>query len=143
MAVHGKLLAIISAIAIAGCCSYLREHPVVISATGQKLCARHRIPLLTVHGYGVTDYAQGSERTLTLIHTFGPQFEREQCNPNYIPRNQSLKRSKDYPIPILVTYCPKCEDATWISEAEWRDSFRKQGMSEQEIQRILSQKPSG
>jgi hypothetical protein len=105
-------------------CAELRSHPTITSRSGVVSCAKHHIPLLTVRGYGVEDYAQGRHRTITLIHTFGKQLEREQCNPNYIPRDKSLKRSKDYPVPVSVTYCPKCEEATWLTEAEAREEAR-------------------
>jgi hypothetical protein len=116
--------------ACSGCCTYWHDHPVITSRTGQKLCARHHIPLVTVHGYGTLDYAPGprdiyQNRVITLIHTWGLQAQREKCNPNYIPRGQSLQRTKDQPVPILVTYCPKCEDATWLTEKEARQMFRK------------------
>jgi hypothetical protein len=107
-------------------CAELRSHPTIKSGSGVVLCAKHRIPLLTVRGYGVQDYAPGPRRTITMIHTFGKQLEREQCNPNYIPRDKSLKRTKDYPVPVSVTYCPKCEEATWLTEEEAREEARHQ-----------------
>jgi hypothetical protein len=136
MAVYRCLGLLVLSLTITGCCSYWREHPTVTAASGQKLCARHKTPLLTVHGYGTRNYA--AAREVSLIHTFGPQLEREQCNPNYIPRDQALKRSRDYPISIPVTYCRECEKATAVSEAEWRAYFRKRGMSEREIERLLA-----
>jgi hypothetical protein len=106
-------------------CAELRSHPTITSRSGVVSCAKHRIPLVTVRGYGVPDYAPGPRRTITLIHTFGKQLEREECNPNYIPRDKSLKRTKDYPVPVSVTYCPKCEEATWLTEEEAREMLRR------------------
>jgi hypothetical protein len=106
-------------------CAELRSHPTITSRIGVVSCAKHHIPLLTVRGYGVQDYARGRRRTITLIHTFGKQLEREQCNPNYIPRDKSLTRSKDYPVPVSVTYCPKCEEATWLTAGEAREEARQ------------------
>jgi Carboxypeptidase regulatory-like domain len=93
-------------------CVELRSHPTIVARTGVLLCAKHRIPLVTQRGYRM--------RELTLIHTWGLRLQREKCNPNYIPHDQSLKRDKDYTIPTMITYCPKCEDATWLTEEEAR-----------------------
>jgi hypothetical protein len=106
-------------------CAELRSHPTITSRSGGVSCAKHHIPLITVRGYGVRDYARGPQRIITLIHTFGKQLEREKCNPNYIPRDKSLKCTKDYPVPVSVTYCPKCEEATWLTEEEAREEARQ------------------
>jgi hypothetical protein len=38
----------------------------MISSTGQKLCSRHHISLITGHGYGTRDYSR--ERYLTTVN---------------------------------------------------------------------------
>jgi Carboxypeptidase regulatory-like domain len=103
-------------------CAELRSHPTIVSRGGVVLCAKHHIPLISAHGFGSTDYAK-RERTITLIHTWGLQRRREECNPNHIPLDQSLHRSKDRPIPLVITYCPKCEDAVWLTEEENRKNL--------------------
>jgi hypothetical protein len=117
-----RLIAAAIAIAMPGCCSYWHDHPVITTSTEQKICSRHHIPLITKKGYGSTDYAN-PQRSITLIHTWGLQRRREECNPNHIPLDQSLHRSKDRPVPLLVTYCPKCEDAVWLTEEENRQNL--------------------
>src|SRR5438128_10781643 len=108
----------LAALVLAGCmnCEYLGWHPVVTSATGQKLCARHHIPLVTVHGYdrcGAT----------VLYHFHGQSLVMDYCNPNHIDPHQSLVRTKTYCKPTLVSYCTQCE-ATW--QKHWASPDREQ-----------------
>ena len=67
-------------------CEYLAYHPVITSATGQKLCARHHIPLVTVHGY------QNEKAALTLYHWAGMNRTVDYCNPNRVDPQQDLEQ---------------------------------------------------
>jgi hypothetical protein len=87
-------------------CTELNKHPIIVSASGQKFCARHHIPLITVRGF------RAPGNPLVFYHPVNRAQQRvEDCNPNYIYPDHSLYRNKRCPIPAWVTYCPNCEDA--------------------------------
>ena len=90
--------------ALGGCmnCPRFNEHPTIKSRTGETLCARHHIPLVTVSGYQRRHVA-------VLYHTYYMQLVVETCNPNCVLPYQSLVRTKEFPVRSRVTYCTKCE----------------------------------
>jgi len=100
-------------------CDYLAWHPVVTSATGQKLCARHRIPLITVHGYG----HRGED--VILYHWAGMNHTVDACNPNRIDPDCSLHPTKRNSHRWTFSYCSECERAWqkhWNSPGRERDA---------------------
>jgi hypothetical protein len=89
-------------------CQYLSEHSTITGKTGQKLCARHHVPLITAHGY-----------SMATVLGWHPRYEARvvaSCNPNYIDPTQSLTRKPRYTYPMDITYCPTCE----VIVAQWR-----------------------
>ena len=117
-------LPLISALFVAvlsGCtnCDYLAWHPVVTSPTGQKLCARHRVPLVTVRGY-----AHRGEDVI-LYHWAGMNHTVDACNPNRIDPDCSLRPTKRNSHRWTFSYCPDCERAWqkhWNSPDKERDA---------------------
>jgi len=107
---------------LTGCmdCQYLAEHPVVASASGQKLCARHHIPLVTTRGYTLC------EDETVIFHFHGKSNIMDNCNPNHIDPHYSLVRTKRYCKRASVTYCPACEGA-W--QKHWASSDREKPAS--------------
>jgi len=71
-------------------CPNLEKHPIVTSRSGQRLCARHHNPLVTVHGYTTREYGEPAKadeaHSVTLYHSYWEQLLLEICNPNFIPR---------------------------------------------------------
>src|SRR6266446_3565536 len=116
------VLLIVVLATVSGCmnCEYLGWHPIVTAPTGQKLCARHHIPLVIVHGY----QRCGSE--IVLYHFHGQSNIMDYCNPNHIDPHQSLVRTKTYCKPSLVTYCTLCE-AAW--QKHWNSPDRERPAS--------------
>ena len=103
-------------------CQYLAQHPTIPAKTGQKLCARHRVPLITTHGY-----------TIATLLPWHPKWEANivvSCNPNCIDRTQSLVRKGPFKYPVDITYCPACEAvvARWMvrPDAERRPTWWRQ-----------------
>jgi hypothetical protein len=105
------LLAVIAFLFTSGCmnCERYIEHPTITSSTGQTICARHHIPLITLAGW--------QENRAVIYHSLYMQAVVETCNPNFIMPNESLHRSTRYSIPTRVSYCPLCEKAVSANRA--------------------------
>jgi hypothetical protein len=85
-----------------------REGASITSSSGQRLCAKHRIPLVALHAYE----AQNPPGYVIL----GPHEASrpyygvaEQYCPNHIPEHVSLVRAGIMRVPTTVFYCPLCE----------------------------------
>ncbi len=91
--------------------------PIITSKSGQHICARHHIPLVTVPGYAVRGWNDPIHRVASFS-SIGQMAVVEACNPNSVFPEQSLHRSKGYPERAMVTYCPKCEAAVQIAAAQ-------------------------
>ena len=89
-----------------------RGAPTTVAASGQRLCAKHRIPLVTANGY--MDYASCITPTTETAAV-------RACSPNAIPLEFSLRRTRYYRILSKVTYCPRCE-----AELKAQVQFRRQ-----------------
>lgn len=100
-------------------CAELQAHPTIVSH-GAVLCAKHHIPLITRIAYGVPE----KSNVITLNHYgAGIQAKKMECNPNYVPFEMSFKRDKHHTVANKVTYCPKCEDAVWLTHEEFRSDL--------------------
>ena len=80
----------------------------ITSPSGQRLCAKHRIPLVALHAYE----AQPPPGYVIL----GPHEASrpyygiaEMYCPNHIPEHVRLKRAGIMRVPTTVYYCPLCE----------------------------------
>src|ERR1700730_11279524 len=126
----GRLMsATLVLLSVAGCmnCPKYITQPTITSSTGATLCARHRIPLITVNGW-----AESSEARAKIYDSVYMQLLVETCNPNSIPPWRSLHRSARYDVRAKVSYCPLCEKAVQANLASpnptrvpsWWDEFR-------------------
>jgi len=80
------------------------SHPVITSSSGQHLCAKHRVPLVTVHGYTAPPgYVHPGPDDYNYRAWFVYPF------PNRVPDDESLSRNSVMHIRAPVTFCPKCE----------------------------------
>jgi len=88
-----------------GCmnCTRYIEHPTIASSTGQALCARHHVPLVTVDGW--------QESRFVIYDSVYMQAVVETCNPNFILRSESLHKTARYHVPTKITYCQLCQKA--------------------------------
>jgi len=93
---------------LAACETTWREGASITSASGQRLCAKHRISLVALHAYE----AQPPPGYVIL----GPHEASrpyygvaEQYCPNHIPEHVSLVRAGIMRVPTTVYYCPLCE----------------------------------
>jgi hypothetical protein len=92
----------------AACETTWREGASITSASRQRLCAKHRTPLVALHAYE----AQPPPGYVIL----GPHEASrpyygvaEQYCPNHIPEHVSLTRHGIMRVPTTVFYCPLCE----------------------------------
>ena len=88
-------------------CATQRDATVVVRA--ERHCAKHRVPLITVHGY--------KANSGTLVHTSEPRSV--PCtvrSPNRIWDRHSFTRDDLRPVPGLVTYCVRCAAEFWQCE---------------------------
>lgn len=80
--------------------------PTTDTHAGREFCVRHRIALITVRGFSMSD----RDRT-TLIHPAEGEETVQRCNPNCIADYFSLRRTKLISKPYRITYCKRCEAA--------------------------------
>ena len=84
-----------------------KQGAIVTSASGQKLCAKHRIPLVTIRAYEFLDRPGFVTLVHDAIHPYGGVAE-EYC-PNVIPESVVRHPSGRMRKPTLVSYCPQCQ----------------------------------
>ena len=73
-----------------------------IRLAGESVCSVHHVPFVTRRGFKApadTNVAP-SER----------EWQAMQKLPNFVHAGWSLHRSKYYPVPAKVRFCPKCEE---------------------------------
>ena len=96
-----SLLALLSS-----CATPMDQGKPVVMISGQKCCVKHRIPLISVRGYGASEG--------TLVHMDDPRVAI--CNeraPNHIWDSRRLYRTQLHHRRATVTFCPRCEAEFW------------------------------
>ena len=89
---------------LTGCCTPWHGPAVVTTPTGSRICAKHRIPLVTVDGYQI--HTEPNE----CIDPDSDKVEHVKlCYPNAIPWYESLTSFNGHGDPAKITYCPLCE----------------------------------
>jgi hypothetical protein len=78
--------------------------PTTYKHAGRDFCVRHRIALVTVRGFSMSD----RNRT-TIIDPAENEQDVQRCNPNSIADYFSLRRTKLIAKPYRITYCKRCE----------------------------------
>jgi hypothetical protein len=95
------------ALLLSACETTWQEGASITSSSGQRLCAKHRVPLLTIRVYEYLD----KPGFVTLVHDASHPYggiAAEYC-PNIIPEHvvkHPLGRMRK---PTTVAYCPLCE----------------------------------
>ena len=89
---------------LAACETTWREGASITSPSGQRLCAKHHVPLITAHGY------EAPQGTFTHDNMDRPFYNIVGASsPNRIPDYQTIRRSNLMRVPSVITYCPLCE----------------------------------
>jgi hypothetical protein len=93
---------------LASCETTWDEGAAVTSASGQRLCAKHHIPLAALHAYKA--HNPPGYVILGPHDASHPYYGvAEQYCPNHIPESVSLVRAGIMRDPTTVMYCPLCE----------------------------------
>src|SRR5215204_376843 len=91
-------------ILFASCCIPPR-HTIVTSSTGQTLCGKHKIPLITRRVY------RPDPTKVLCILPVDDLDRRFRCYPNALPFPLSTTPTPEFGgIPTTATYCLKCEE---------------------------------
>jgi hypothetical protein len=88
---------------LTACETTWREGASVAAPSGQRLCAKHRIPLVTLRAYEAPPN--------WLVHEGSRPYYgvAEQYCPNHIPEHVALRPSGLLHVPTTIAYCPLCE----------------------------------
>src|SRR4051794_26558610 len=97
-----RAVVVLSAVLLISCGPTWEQRPVIVSATGERLCVAHNIPLITVRGF------QASPSYVSPPDNSSESWRPSQF-PNRIRDHQSLSRTTLCKIPAQITYCPKCQ----------------------------------
>src|SRR5713101_4080825 len=90
---------------LAACQTTWREGASITSSSGQRLCAKHRIPLVALRAYQAP-----SDRVILVHEASRPYYGvAGQYCPNHIPEYVSLSPAGILHEPTTVFYCPLCE----------------------------------
>jgi len=94
----------LSAVCLVGCRTTWREEETITSPTGQRLCAKHKVPLIAVRGFepprGVFTHDNMNRPFYNIVG---------EHSPNHIPDYQTTRRSDLQRVPVTIRYCPLCE----------------------------------
>jgi hypothetical protein len=97
----------LTAVFLVGCRSTWPEGATVTSPSGQRLCAKHRIPLVTIRAYQAPTHGD----RVDLVHEGGRPYYHivgEHC-PNHIPEHVALHPAWILREPTTIAYCPLCQ----------------------------------
>src|SRR4051794_8567822 len=98
---------VLAAFFFVGCRSTCPEGATVTSPSGQRLCAKHRVPLVRIRAYEAS--RRGGH--VYLVHEGGRPYYHivgEHC-PNHIPEHVSVRPFSILTRPTSIAYCPLCQ----------------------------------
>jgi hypothetical protein len=92
---------------LTACQTTWREGAAITSPSGQRLCAKHRIPLVPLRAWQASTH---SDRVI-LVHDAGHPYYGEAAEycPNHIPEHISFSRGGIFQERTTVYYCRLCE----------------------------------
>jgi len=98
---------LLAALLLTGCQTTWPQHATIISPSGQRLCAKHRVPLVTVRAFRAPTH--GNE--VYLVHDAGrPNYGiAGQYFPNHYPEGVSPRPGWILTEPTTIQYCTLCE----------------------------------
>ena len=105
-----SLLLLLTAL-LTACETTYREGATITSASGQRLCAKHRTPLVPLTVYQAPTH--GGQ--VWLVHDANHWYYNivGQYYPNHIPQHVALSRTDFFSERTAVYYCPLCEREFW------------------------------
>jgi hypothetical protein len=102
---------LLMAVFLTACETTYHEGATITSASGQRLCAKHHVPLVLLHAWQAPTHGD----KVYLVHQAGYPYygiAEEYC-PNHIPQHVSLARGDIFQETTIVYYCPLCEKELW------------------------------
>jgi hypothetical protein len=92
---------------LAACETTWKEGASITSGSGQRLCAKHRTPLVALHAWEAGPHGG----YVYLVHDADHPYYgvAEQYCPNHIPEHISFARGGIFQQRTTVYYCPACE----------------------------------
>jgi hypothetical protein len=98
---------VLVALLITACETTWPEGASITSSSGQRLCAKHRIPLVTIRAYQAPTHGD----KVYLVHDASRPYYgiAEQYCPNHIPEHVALRPAWILREPATIAYCPLCE----------------------------------
>jgi hypothetical protein len=101
-----RVLVSVVSLALVSCATSSFERKPVVIIADQKCCAKHRIPLISVRGFGASEG--------TLVHMDHPRVAIcDERAPNRIWDSRRLYRTDLHHRRATVTFCPHCEAEFW------------------------------
>jgi hypothetical protein len=102
---------LVFALLFTACQTKWQEGASITSASGQRLCAKHRVPLLPLHAWRAPTHGDH----IYLVHQASYPYYgvAEQYCPNHIPQHVSFRRGGIFQEKTTVYYCPTCEKDFW------------------------------
>jgi hypothetical protein len=99
------LTLMLSALFLGGCRTTWPEGATIMSPSGERLCAKHRVPLVRIRSYQAPRYP------VVLVHEASRPYYGVvgQYYPNHIPEHVSLRPGWILTEPTTIAYCPLCE----------------------------------
>ena len=96
---------------LTACETTYQEGATIKSASGQTLCAKHHIPLVSLHAWQAPTHGD----KIYLVHQAGYPYyylAEEHC-PNHIPQHVAFHRGGIFQEKTTVHYCSLCEKEFW------------------------------
>ena len=90
---------------ISGCSTPWHDGATIKTGDGKMLCAKHRIPLITVRAYTYPP------KPLIAVDPTEAWGKAADCYPNLWPFYASEEASGGRTYPTKVSYCPQCQRA--------------------------------
>ena len=103
---YRALIAIVLGATITGCTSprpWLSPWKPTLIVHGQRYCAKHHIPLISVRGF------EASLNPLVLVHSADARSPVcDEDTPNRVGDRYSFHRTSLHPFHSVITYCARC-----------------------------------
>jgi hypothetical protein len=102
---------LVFAVLLTACETTWREGASITSASGQRLCAKHRVALVALRAWQAPTHGD----KVYLVHEAGHPYYgiAEQYCPNHIPEHVAFRRQGIFQERTTVYYCPLCEKDLW------------------------------
>ena len=102
---------LVFAVFLTACETTWREGTTITSPSGQRLCAKHRVPLVPLNVWQAPTHGD----RVWLVHDANHPYYgmAEPYCPNHIPQHVSRVRGDVFQERTTIYYCPLCEKEFW------------------------------